>query len=187
MNWRVKTMAGIFQADIFCDDCIDDIKSRIAMELWHSGVGSDCPDGTDNVYHSSYEELCRYLDDMDERTYDSYDYPKHCSDDEESDCPQHCGSGEDCLNYEELHDGWRCGYFFGNSLTTDGNDYVESAVNEDLLSGCTDSPAVALWMPCYDYLDYVGQCSDCGNWAEELDCDLCSECIKKEDCDACND
>ncbi len=95
-------MAAIYQADIFCDSCGADIRARLAPTL----VGSE----------------------IDETTYDSDDYPKFAADDEESDSPQHCGSGETCLEAEELSDGSKVGCLIGTNLTDDGVEYVREAI-----------------------------------------------------------
>ena len=143
-------MAAIYCADIFCDDCADDIRNSIADELWANREANNCPDGTPTNEFESRDELADYLEGMDERDYDSGEYPKYCSDDEESDCPQHCGSHDDCLNYGELPDGFRYGYCFGNSLTSDGEDYVKEAVRE----GDDDGVARLVWAEEYSYLDF---------------------------------
>lgn len=90
--------AYIFQADIFCGDCGRDICSRLTPPP--------------------------------EEPYDSDDYPKGPFGDGggESDTPQHCGSGEDCLNAIELTDGSKVGAWLENPLTGDGADYVREAV-----------------------------------------------------------
>ena len=174
-------MAGIYCADIYCDDCIKKIKDDIAFELW-DGVIATMPDGSTPTGYTTYDELWDYLDSMDEHTYDSDSYPKYCLDNEVSDTPQHCGSGADCLNYSDTVYGDRCGHFFGNNLTSEGEDYVKDEVNCDLLSGCTDSVAVQLWMPCYSYLDYVEQCANCGEYVDYGGLDMNDEC---DECDEC--
>ncbi len=151
-------MAGIYCADIYCDDCTDDIKRRIARELWNSPVPRIGPDGEDYSDCDSEHQLCNCLLGMDQRDYDSGDYPKDCSDDEESDCPEHCGSHEDCINAGELADGFKYGYCFGNSLTTDGEDYVKEAVRE----GEDGGVAREVWAVEYDYLDFELE-TDCDN------------------------
>jgi hypothetical protein len=181
-------MAAIYCADIWCDDCADRIKERIAANIWDKGTESVLPDG-EVLHHlvvighvTNCEDLLDYLDGMPETTFDSDDYPKWADDDEESDCPQHCAGGAGCENYSETSDGERYGYFFGNSLTSDGYDYVVEAVTEDLLAGRTDSPAVELWKPCYDFdgLELpIDQCSACGDWFDKSDLDdeyICEDC-----------
>jgi hypothetical protein len=125
---------------------------------------NECPDGTPVSDFNSPRELNDYLRGMNESDYDSGEYPKWCSDDEESDCPQHCAD---------------CGYFFGNSLTSEGADYVISAVNESRLDG-DDNPVTEEWAECYDYLDFVQRCDGCGEYADLDDEYLCAACAEKE-------
>lgn len=174
-------MAGIYTADIFCDDCIENIKDRIAEDYEGAPADAVLPDGTLRGDFDDLEDLKDHLEGMDEWDYDSDQYPKYASEDSESDCPEHCGSGAECLDYSETSDGELYGKFFGNNLTTDGEDYVREAVNADLLAGCTDSPAIELWKPYYDYLDYAEQCAACGEYVDYggLDCnDECAECCE---------
>lgn len=161
-------MAAIFQADIWCDDCADCIKEQIATEIWNEGENATLPDGTitrklwENTICPGLfglEDLDAYLRDMDERNYDSYDYPKWCDDNEESDTPQHCASGEHCMNYGELPDGFKYGYFFGNELTTEGEEYVKEAVRDG------GDIARLLWMPHYDYI-YYEECDDSNGYSK---------------------
>jgi hypothetical protein len=65
----------------------------------------------------------------DEATFDSDDYPKGPFPDGggESDCPQHCGG---------------CGVFLENPLTSDGYNYVEEAIQEQIAL----NPVVAEWL-----------------------------------------
>ena len=146
-------MAYIYAADIFCNDCGEDIKRRIARELWEYGEMAVLPDGqimmlTPEV--TTFEELEDYLEDMDERTYDSDDYPKYGSDDSESDCPEHCGSHRDCINYGELADGFRYGCLISTNLTTDGVEYVKEAVRE----GDDGGVAREVWAVEFDWIDF---------------------------------
>jgi len=161
-------MAGIYCADIYCDDCVEDIKNRIADELWNDCASAMTPDGfvTREHFHNR-EELELYLENMDERDYDSDSYPKYCSDDEESDCPQHCGSHEDCLDPTLLSDGSKVGHCFGNDLTSVGVEYVKEAVRDGGL-------VAELWRETYDWIDFPNECEECGR-----DCDdgyLCEAC-----------
>ena len=163
-------MAAIYQADVWCDDCADIIKDRIWCES---------EDGPTYPNRAAWEEAVGYDDD---RNYDSDEYPKDCDDDEESDCPEHCAGGADCVNAEELSNGSNVGYCFGNSLTSEGAEYVVNAVCEDRLAGYTDSVACELWADVYSYLDYSGaeQCAECGAWVEEgdlADDAVCEDCI----------
>lgn len=122
------------------------------------------------------DEIKRMLDCADRD--DSFDddsehYPQWGSDDSESDCPEHC-------------DG--CGKFLGNSLTSDGVDYVVSTVRDDLEEGRVDSIACTVWKPFYFWLDFPNFdfCPVCGNWGELFendDCvDVCDVCLSMEDC-----
>jgi hypothetical protein len=167
-------MAAIYCADIFCDDCAEDIRKRIARELWDAPIGTVAPDGSSTSYYDCFEDFADYLECMNERDYDSGEYPKYCSDDEESDSPQHCGSHDDCINHGELPDGFRYGYCFGNALTTDGEDYVKEAVRE----GDDDGVARLVWAVEYDYIDFdteEGECEECGS-TEDIRDDLCDDC-----------
>ncbi len=181
-------MAGIYCADIYCDDCSDSIRDRICEELLvgrndsgmeeFSGLWEDLEDL--DIVDLSIEDIRECLDSLDSHAYDSDQYPKHCGDTEESDCPQHCGSGADCINAEEITPTDCYGYFFGNDLTTDGEDYVREAVNDDLFAGNNDSPAVLLWMPYYDYINYFRKCEDCGEYADCADNDVCEPCWTRD-------
>ena len=160
-------MAAIYQADVWCNGCADLIQERVASELWSDRFTAVCPDGTPVAEFDLYNDLVDYLNLMDGWLYDSGDYPKGCNDDEESDCPQHCAAGADCCEPEVCSDGSKYGYFFGNPLTIDGEDYVKEAVNKDRRAGRDDSPACELWAPCYDYIDFGDKwaCPYCDNKA----------------------
>lgn len=146
-------MAAIWRADIYCDDCAARIVDSIVTFLWagskfNGGNGEFTPDGRVEIKDfATRADLVNYLDNMDDREYDSDDYPKWCSDYEESDCPQHCGSGPDCISAEELPDGSKVGYFFGNALTTDGEEYVKEAIRAG------SDVARLIWAVEYDYLE----------------------------------
>jgi len=161
-------MAAIYQADVWCDDCADVIKDR----LW-----AESEDGPTFSNRAEWEESVGYDD---ERNYDSDEYPKDCDDDEESDCPDHCAAHSGCLNAEVLSDDSVVGYFFGNSLTTDGADYVRDAIRDDVRAGDTDSVACTLWMPYYDWIDYDGiaTCYGCGELAFCDEDGFCKKCTK---------
>lgn len=45
----------------------------------------------------------------------------------ETDCPQHCGSGEECLEAITLPSGRKIGALLGDELTDDGEAYVLDA------------------------------------------------------------
>lgn len=70
---------------------------------------------------------------------DSNQYPQYCDNNQESDTPEHCAD---------------CGVFFENDLTTDGADYVKETVREDIEFGHTDTIALTVWMPYYDWIDF---------------------------------
>lgn len=115
-------MAAIYQADVWCDDCANLIREELAAK----GKAPEDPD--------------------DETTFDSDEYPKRADDDESSDTPQHCASGEECINAVELPDGTKVGVLFGE-LTNDGIEYVKEAV--------ADGGLVAeLWKDHYESAGY---------------------------------
>lgn len=99
-------MPAIYQADTWCDSCADDIRQRIATE----GKAPENPD--------------------DETTFDSDEYPKRMDEDEEADSPQHCGSGEDCLEAETLPSGTKIGKLLSRELTPDGVVYVKFGIEQ---------------------------------------------------------
>ena len=175
-------MAGIYQADIWCDDCIEDIKRRIGRELVdgndRSGMLEFLLDEAYVGVEEDVTEVVNILDSLSESDYDSDDYPKYASSDGESDYPEHCGSGPDCINAFDYCDGSKCGEFLENNLTTEGNDYVVETVNEAIRNGYTDSVALTVWKPFYDYLDYAEECWCCGVLNDELDCGVCPKCVE---------
>ena len=65
----------------------------------------------------------------------------------ESDTPQHCGAGPDCINAIVFDDGCKIGCWLENELTSDGVDYV----NEHAES---PSEVTDLWLKWYE--DYEG-------------------------------
>lgn len=111
----------IYCADVYCEDCGRDIKKRLKKE----GKRPEDPD--------------------DETTYDSSEYPKgpYSESENESDSPQHCGSGEDCLDPLVLGDE-KYGKFLENDLTSDGENYVRQAHRDD------PTPITELWMEFYN-------------------------------------
>ena len=141
-------MAAIYMADVWCDDCAEEIRN----DIW---TGRD--DEHAELDRDEWEAAVGFDD---ERNYDSDEYPKYCADSEESDCPQHCAGGEDCCNPAIGSDGTKYGYFFGNDLTSDGDDYVRDAVREDRQNGRDDSPTCEFWAVHYDYIDF-DDCEGC--------------------------
>jgi len=98
----------LFYADVYCEDCGE------AIKVWCKR--NDCvPD-----------------DPNDEHSYDSDEYPKGPYPDGggEADCPQHCGSGPDCVNAIELSDGRNIGVWLENDLTAQGIEYVREAIQQ---------------------------------------------------------
>lgn len=98
-------MPAIYQADTWCDSCADDIRQQIQKQ----GNAPKNPDET---------------------TYDSGEFPKLMSEDESADSPQHCGSGEDCLEAENLPSGAKIGKLLSCELTNDGIQYVKESILE---------------------------------------------------------
>jgi hypothetical protein len=110
-------MAYIYQAALWCDDCGEAIRKR----LNEAGEGPEDPG--------------------DETSYDSDDYPKGPSpDDDESDSPNHCESGAECPNAILLDDGTKVGAIV-SGLTDEGIAYVR---------GAKDSPCVRAWRAHYE-------------------------------------
>jgi len=155
-------MGSIYQAALWCDDCTEAIKHRVAMELWARKEYALCPAGTKVSDYKTFEDFADHLLYMGEYDYDSDAFPKRCDVTGASDCPNHC-------------DG--CGEFLENDLTADGADYVVAAVREALESGDTDCVAITEWMPHYFWLDYpnIGKCSICGEFGELDTCDWCED------------
>lgn len=112
-------MAYIYCADIYCDDCGKEICNNIKAE-------GNAPE------------------DANDETFDSDEYPKYCDDDSEADCPQHCGSQKDCINFIELEDGTRVGCLISTNLTAYGTEYVKEAIEEAVERGESEESSVAL-------------------------------------------
>ena len=159
-------MAAIYNCDVYCDECADDIRYSIAKELFDNGGCACLPDGTVGSVFEDVDDLDDYLRGMDETLYDSCDYPKYYQDYSEADCQQHC---EDC------------GDFLENALTSDGVDYVRELAIADCACGDADGAGL-----CYlDYYDYIelpsncGECSECGELTDVLEDDLCPDCAEQ--------
>lgn len=126
--------AYIYDADIYCDACGESIRERIERD----GHAPADPD--------------------DETTYDSGEYPKGPYPDGggEADCPQHCGSGADCLNAIEVDGRW-VGAFLENPLTSEGMRYVKERAAEGL------TECVKLWCDHYGIApEYRGEVTASG-------------------------
>ena len=111
----------IYCADIYCEDCGRAIRKRLRAE------GSAPADWRD------------------EGSYDSDEFPKGPFEDGggEADCPQHCGSGPECVNALELDDGTKVGAWLENPLTAEGARYVAEAVADG------GGAVAALWAAWY--------------------------------------
>lgn len=81
-------MAAIYQADIYCNECVEEIKKNL------------CTTGTVEKLEDVGVDL------NDETTYDSDDYPKYYNPHEESDCPQHCADCKEFLENSLTNDGF---------------------------------------------------------------------------------
>lgn len=118
-------MVYMYQAALWCDSCANEIKGRLTRE----GKAPEDPD--------------------DDTSFDSDEFPKYVgTTGGESDTPDHCDAGADCLEAEELSDGTKVGALLTEELTTDGAEYVKQAVAEGGLC------AVEIWKPAFDWLDY---------------------------------
>lgn len=113
--------AYTYQADVYCEDCGLDICRRLTAE--------------DKAPAHPF----------DESTYDSDEFPKGPYEESEceSDCPQHCGGGSDCVNALEVDLGYKVGAWLENPLTAAGVHYVVEAVREG--TGCL----AAFWADVY--------------------------------------
>jgi hypothetical protein len=120
----------VYMADVYCADC-GRAKRKLILEEGNAPA-----------------------DWRDERTYDSDEFPKGPYRDEESDSPQHCGAGRDCLNALVLSDGIKVGAFLENPLTTEGERYVRE-LHRDSRSEVTQ-----LWMDFYDLSDEPDESED---------------------------
>jgi len=116
-------MAYIYMADIYCDSCGEKLKEEL-----------DCLGETPK-------------DPEDHYSYDSDYYPKWCSDDEESDSPQHCGNHERCLEAVELPSGRKIGALISTSLTSEGVDYLKDMVSEG-------GEVADFWKEEFDWVDW---------------------------------
>ena len=122
-------MGYIYQADVYCDKCGEAIRRNLA---------DTAPE-----------------DALDQRSYDSDDYPKDAPiEREESDIPEHCADCHECLN---------------NPLTSEGYKYVQSALSEipagtsiaKLIS--TGHPHLAKWASYYGFTYWTTEdCIDDG-------------------------
>ena len=101
-------MGYIYCADVYCDECGEAIKAELDAK-------GETPEDVD-----------------DQHTYDSGDYPKSADvENEESDCPEHCGN---------------CRVFLHNPLTSHGYQYVKETLNT-----YNDSDIQAEWASFYGF------------------------------------
>jgi hypothetical protein len=124
----------VYQADVWCDDCGRDIEERLRAE-------GKAPE-----------------DALDQSSYDSGEFPKWASDDDEADSPQHCAAGEDCLDFTEIN-GQRYGRFLHNELTSEGVAYVKAAFREG-------GRVARFWADMYDLT-----CGACHKLQDDCHCD----------------
>lgn len=112
----------IYAADCYCEKCGEDLKAKLPK-----------PTNPD-----------------DENTFDSDVYPKGPYSDAggESDTPQHCGSGKDCLDPTEIA-GEKYGKFLENDLTTAGVEYVKE------LHADRGGPVTQFWIDFYNANGYT--------------------------------
>ncbi len=97
-------MSFIYAADLWCDSCGRAIRKQLRRQ-------GQAP-----------------ADPKTETSYDSDEFPKFAADSGESDCPQHCGAGEDCLEAIELPSGRKVGALLSTELTGDGVRYTQEAI-----------------------------------------------------------
>ena len=109
----------IYCADVYCEDCA----REIMHEKRRAGTAPKNPG--------------------DQSSYDSDDYPKGPFSDEESDTPQHCASGPDCLTPTMIGEE-RVGRFLENPLTSDGERYVRELHAE------RPTEVTRMWMDFYE-------------------------------------
>lgn len=141
---------AIYQADMWCEDCAEEIKQRIRAE-------GNAPEDED-----------------DQHSYDSDEFPKDCDVSCESDTVEHCAAGEDCINAHEFANSLKCGVWLENDLTTDGIQYVKDAVRE---GGCV-AALWEVYYDWIDF-PVIMVCNDCGGdfESDELDeYNYCKEC-----------
>ncbi len=137
-------MSYIYQADIYCDDCGNEIK-RQCMQ---------------------HERRTRDI--LSRR--DSEQWPQEVIGSNESDCPQHCGAGSSCPNFIRLEDGTKVGMFLENELTQEGYEYIRDEWKEFLQFGHGNDEVLKLWLNYYGIYYHEnlvknsypkGECPDC--------------------------
>lgn len=148
----------IYCADVYCDACGEAIRQELQEQ---DGKHTAICQFSEKPYKPC---TCNFSNEIpedpdDESSYDSDEYPKGPYDDEqESDTPQHCGSGEICLCAEKLANGVVVGKFLENNLTVDGVNYVIEHFD-------ADSPVSQLWINHYkdfhEEIEHLASCPRC--------------------------
>ena len=156
-------MTAIFQAELWCDDCADKIKRRLAEEMFNREGCVVLPDGMACIDFDDVDDLDGYLRLMGEFDYDSDDYPKDCVGSDESDRPEHCAG---------------CKVFLENDLTAEGVDYVRSLAVDAYADEDENSVAFE-YLDYYSYIELPGECDRC------IVCDCLSDGIEDELCPKC--
>lgn len=128
----------IYATDVYCEECAQAIMKKLHAEFGPYHHGDD----------------------------NSEEYPCGPYSDDEADCPQHCASGEDCLDPTILPSGARVGKFLDNPLTADGATYVLTTHHKN------PSEVTRLWLEAYsgihDFPDSSDEIIDDDNrWAYE--------------------
>jgi hypothetical protein len=124
-NWidLVPTCSNVYvyQADFVCEDCGSKIVERLEKEgTEDTGNSDDFPQGP---------------------------YPDGGG---ESDAIQHCGMGEKCVNRVRVPGGVTIGCPLGNSLTSEGVEYLRQTVAKDIVSESAHKRGVGrLWAHIY--------------------------------------
>lgn len=135
----------IYQADIWCEDCGEQIRSDIIEK----GQAPENPD--------------------DEGEYDSDEFPKGPYPDGggESDSFQHCAAQQGCLNAMDIGGGHKVGVFLGNDLTSEGTHYTCELLQEYLAGHGGTEAVLDLWAN--ELRDYPLGSDDRGILADYLD------------------
>jgi len=74
-------MGGMYQGDLYCDACCEKLKASLIKKFWEEYRRQGC---------QAPEALRKYWDERDESGYESDQYPKYFSEQEEMDGPRCC-------------------------------------------------------------------------------------------------
>jgi hypothetical protein len=113
-DWRelVPSLDDVymFQGALLCEDCGRDVQDNLRKK-------GKAPEDED-----------------DEESFDSDDFPKGPFGDGggEADTIHHCDSNESCLNAIELPCGSKIGAWLGNSLTSEGEEWLAKSIRESI-------------------------------------------------------